>query len=115
MLGIIVLVIGVTIYLSYGTGYKMVREWLQRDQTQIEENLKRQLSQIQSERDGYKKQLVALKAQRNQLNTEYEQLKEKYALLEKKFAAIPVPDNPDSLVNAFRERGFRARSVLPVQ
>ena len=115
VLAVIIILIGIFVYTSYGSGYKMLRDWLLRDQRQVEEQLKGELSKVKVERDSYKKQLVTLKVQRQQLNEDYKSLQVKYDALKTKIENIPVPADTHSLVDAYTQRGYHPRVVLPAK
>lgn len=102
-------VITIFVLLSYGSGYKMVREWLSHDQTQIESQLKSQLATIAKERDAARKQLTQLQASHSQLQVELKSWKDAYATLEAQKQNIQIPNNPSDLADAFRKHGFSPR------
>lgn len=89
-----------------GTGYKVVKEWLIADQMQIQQDLEKEVTRLDGERDQYIKQVAQLKQEKSLLNQQYKILEGRYANLENQFANIIVPTNPDDLVLAFRKGGF---------
>jgi predicted nuclease with TOPRIM domain len=89
-----------------GTGYKMIREWINADQMEIQQDLEREVTRLDEERSQYIKQIAQLKQEKSLLNQQYRVLEGRYANLETQFANIIVPGTPDELVLAFRKRGF---------
>jgi peptidoglycan hydrolase CwlO-like protein len=95
-----------------GTGYKVMKDWIASD---INANLKQvqsQVDQLNQERDSYLKQISKLQDERTRLNGDYQKLKDKYAALETQMANISVPTDPDALVMAFRNKGFKSAVLL---
>lgn len=91
---------------SGGTGYKMIREWINADQMEIQQDLEREVTRLDEERSQYIKQIAQLKQEKSLLNQQYKVLEGRYANLENQFANIIIPGTPDDLVLAFRKRGF---------
>jgi predicted nuclease with TOPRIM domain len=91
-----------------GTGYKMIREWINADQMEIQQDLEREVTRLDEERSQYIKQIAQLKQEKSLLNQQYKVLEGRYINLETQFANIIVPGTPDELVLAFRKRGFNS-------